>query len=166
MKYDKMLKKVLVSLLQTRDKALAHERKMTAEATAPLVEKIEQLKNQQLSDHRDRPVQSEERDAIRKEHFTLTQRIVRQDAQIERLVIERSRAREKTQEVARLVSIYRRVLADVLGDPEILVAPSLAATPREQVQVHIEHPECPSSGVFSDQVLKDRNKTAFGEVGE
>lgn len=111
----------------------------------------------------DTAVQSEERDAIRKEHSRLTHRIARQDAQIERLVIERTRAREKTQEIAKLVSTYRLVLADVLGDPEVLVAPSLAMTPQEAVATMVENPDN-SSGVFSDEALK--KPTTFDEVGE
>lgn len=109
----------------------------------------------------DLPVQSEERDAIRKEHFKLTQRIGVQDAQIERLVIERTRAREKTQEIARLVSTYRLVLADVLGDPEVVVMPSLAMTPQEAVATMVENPGS-SSGVFSDEALQ-RDKTVFDD---
>jgi hypothetical protein len=60
----------------------------------------------------DTSVQPEEREALRKEHFMLNQKLARQDAQIERLVIERTRARQKTQGIARLVSVYRKVLAD------------------------------------------------------
>lgn len=111
----------------------------------------------------DLPVQSEERDAIRKEHSKLNQRLARQDAQIERMVIERTRAREKTQEIAKLVSTYRLVLADVLGDPEVLVAPSLAMTPQEAVATMVENPDS-SSGVFSDEALK--KPASFDEVGE
>ncbi len=111
----------------------------------------------------DMAVQSDERDAIRKEHSRLNQRIARQDAQIERLVMERTRARAATQNVARLVSTYRLVLADVLGDPEVVVAPSLAMTPQEAVATMVENPDN-SSGVLSDEALK--RPTTFDEIGE
>jgi DNA gyrase/topoisomerase IV subunit A len=111
----------------------------------------------------DMVVHSDERDAIRKEHSRLNQRIARQDAQIERLVMERTRARGETQTIAKLVSTYRLVLADVLGDPEVVVAPSLAMTPQEAVATMVENPDN-ISGVFSDEALK--KPTAYDEISE
>lgn len=99
-------------------------------------------------------LESDERDAIRKEHFALNRQIERQDVTIQRLIIERNRARKKLNEMNGLFRSYRTILGDILTDPET-IAPSLASTLTEELKVGVET-GAREPTVFSDEALEER----------